>query len=94
VHRDFPNEHTVYCNAHIIKKIKDHDIVTALTANAFSSLQYKELKTNIFCTGKPLSILHHLSELHMRGDGTYSIVFGSIEIIVVCNVAQNNLVEM
>jgi hypothetical protein len=68
--------------------------MTALMAKAFSSLQYKELKTNIFHTGKPLSILHHLSELHMRRDGTYSMAFGSIEITAVCNVTQNNLVEM
>lgn len=40
-------------DTHIVRKIKDHyDILTGMTAKAFSSLRYKELKTNIFCTGK------------------------------------------
>jgi len=58
------------------------------------NLQYKELKTNIFHTGKPQSVLDYLSKLYTRGDSTYSIGFGSIEITVVCNVTQYNLVEM
>jgi hypothetical protein len=71
-----------------------YDKMTGLTANRFSRLQYKDLKTNRFRTGKPQSILHHLSKLQTRGDSTYSIVFGSIEIIAVCDVTWYNLVEM
>jgi hypothetical protein len=83
------------CKTNIIRKINDHyDILTELTSKAFSSLKYKELKTNIFRTGKPQSILHHPLKLYMRGDSTYSTGFGSIEIIVVCDVTQYNLVEM
>jgi hypothetical protein len=65
-----------------------------LTAKAFSSLQCKELKTKIFRNDKPESILYHLLKLYTRGDNTYSIRFGSIEIIVVCDVTRYNLVEM
>ena len=73
--------------------------MTGLTAKAFSSLQYKELKTTIFRIGKPQSILHHLSKLYTRGDSTYSIGFGiliivAIKIIVVRNVTRYNLVKM
>ena len=73
--------------------------MTGLTAKAFSSLQYKELKTTIFRIGKPQSILHYLSKLYMRGDSTYSIGFGiliivAIKITVVHNVTWYNLVKM